>query len=109
MSIEQPAEITDSRRLTLVIPEGLPAGRAQVVIRFPSNEEVRSGDLLSGMAVPEEARGQINSEDFRSILGRAQGAWKGKPWSNHMEDINTMRGEWESRDPWNRNSAERLS
>ena len=80
MTIEQTVEITDSRRLTLEIPEGVPTGRAQVIIRFPPKEA-----WLPKPGIPEEAKGQINNEDFRHALSRAHGAWKDNPWANHLE------------------------
>ena len=96
MTIEQTVEIPASRRLTLEIPEEVPAGRARVLIEFPLYEEI-----------PPEAKGQISNEAFRRGLCRAYGAWKDNPWTTHMEDINAMRDEWEHRDPWNPDPAKR--
>ena len=56
-------------------------------------------------SVPLEARGQSSNEAFRNALRRAYGAWKDNPWTNHLEDINAMRDEWNHRDPWNQDSA----
>ena len=96
MTIEQTVEIPPSRRLILEIPEEVPAGRAQVIIQFPVK-----GDVQTVGAVPPEAKGQINNEAFRCVLSRAYGAWKDNPWTNHLEDVNAMRDEWDHRDPWN--------
>ena len=101
MTIEQTVEITPSRRLTLEIPEGVPLGRAQVIIQFPPREDSHSSSQPSGSVTPPEARGQITNEAFRRVLNNAYGAWKDTPWINHREDINAMREEWD-RDIWNR-------
>jgi len=87
MTIEQTVEITDSRRLTLEIPEGIPTGNARVIIRFPQTE------AEPDQAVPEEAKGQISNDAFRRVLSRAYGAWKDNPWIDHIDDINAMRDE----------------
>ena len=100
MTIEQTVEIPASRRLTIEIPEEVPVGRAHVLIQFPVRESVQS-------AVPLEARGQSSNAAFRNALRRAYGAWKDNPWTNHLEDINAMRDEWDHRDPWNSDPAKR--
>jgi len=103
MTIEQTVEITDSRRLTIEIPEAIPMGKTRVIIQFPLKEDTRTGDQSSGQTIPLEAKGQISNEDFRRVLGRAYGAWKDNPWTKHLDDINAMRDEWNHRDPWNQN------
>jgi len=96
MTIEQTVEIPVSRRLTLEIPAEVPAGMARVFIEFPLGGEEQAGGI-----VPPEVRGQSSNEVFRCALRHAYGAWKDNPWENHLEDVNTMRDEWEHRDPWN--------
>ena len=107
MTIEQTVEIPASRRLTLKIPDEVPAGRARVLIQFPFREDAQTEDQMFGEAVPPEAKGQINNEAFRRALSRAYGAWKDNPWTNHLDDINAMRDEWDHRDPWNPDPAKR--
>jgi hypothetical protein len=102
MTIEQTVEIPASRRLILEIPEEVPAGRARVFIQFPLREDVQAGE-----GVPPEARGQSGNESFRRAIRRAYGAWKDNPWTNHFEDVDTMRDEWNHRDPWNLEPAQR--
>ena len=110
MTIEQTVEIPTSHRLTIEIPDDVPTGRAQVLIQFPVREDVQTAGQGSCEAVPLEARGQSSNEAFRNALRRAYGAWKDNPWTNHLEDINAMRDEWEHRDPWNPDPAkERLN
>jgi hypothetical protein len=101
MTIEQTVMIPDSHRLTLEIPEEVPAGRTRVLIQFPVRESMQTTERGYGEAVSLEARGQSSNETFRNAIRRAYGAWKDNPWTNHVEDINAMRDEWEHRDPWN--------
>jgi hypothetical protein len=96
MTIEQTVEIPTNRRLTIEIPEEVPVGKARVLIQFPFKENE---------LVVSEAEGQINNEAFRNALIRAYGAWKDNPWTNHVEDINAMRDEWEHRDSWDQDAA----
>jgi len=105
MTIEQMVEIPASHRLTLEIPEEVPAGRAHVLIQFPVREAVQATDRGTGETVPLEARGQSRNEAFRNAIRRAYGAWKDNPWTNHLEDINAMRDEWDHRDLWNPDPA----
>jgi len=105
MTIEQTVTIPTDHRLTLEVPEEVPAGRAQVIIQFPVREDVQATDRVYGEAVPLEAKGQSNNEAFRNAIRRAYGAWKDNPWTNHLEDINAMRDEWDHRDPWNPDPA----
>ena len=90
MIVEQIVEIPANRRIALEVPHEVPAGKARVVIQFPVRDEAYT-------AVPQEAKGQVNNEAFRQALRRAHGAWKDNPWKNHLEDVNTMRDEWEQR------------
>jgi hypothetical protein len=101
MTIEQTVTIPADHRLTLEIPDEIPAGRAQVLIQFPVREGVQAADRMCDEIVPLEARGQSSSEAFRNALRRAYGAWKDNPWTNHIEDINAMRDEWDHHEPWN--------
>jgi hypothetical protein len=98
MTIEQTVTIPDSHRLTLEIPIEIPAGKTQVLIQFPIRERMQATNREDGEAVPLEARGQSSNEAFRNAIRRAYGAWKDNPWTNHLEDINTMRDEWERHD-----------
>ena len=102
MTIEQTVEITPSRRLTLEIPEGVPLGMAQVIIQFPQKENSQLSGQSLASTISQESKGQITHEAFRRTLSRAYGAWKDAPWTNHLEDINTIRDEW-NRDIWNQN------
>ncbi|MDR1838913.1 MAG: hypothetical protein LBQ93_04920 [Treponema sp.] len=107
MTIEQTVEIPASRRLTLEIPEEVPMGTAQVFIQFPSKKDAQTAGQMSTELVPPEAKGQISNEAFRRALSRAYGAWKDNPWTDHLEDINAMRDEWDHRDPWNPDPVKR--
>ena len=97
MTIEQTIEVPANRRITIDLPEDVPSGRAHLIIQFPIKAEVQISDT-----VPLEAKGQIKNEAFRCALRSAYGAWKDRPWTNHLEDINAMRDEWDHRDPWNK-------
>jgi len=88
MTITQTVEIPASHRLTIDVPSEIPAGRTQVVIQFPVRDEA---------AVPPDEKGKMSSAAFREALRRAYGAWKDNPWTNHLEDVNAMRDEWEQR------------
>ena len=90
MTITQTVEIPASHRLTIDVPREIPAGRTQVVIQFPVQEEAYP-------AVPQEEKGKMSSPAFREALRRSYGAWKDNPWKNHLEDVNAMRDEWEQR------------
>ena len=92
MTIEQTVEIPNSRRITFEVPKEVPAGRARVIIQFPVRE-----DTQADVTIPPEAKGQMNNEAFRQVLRNAYGAWKDNPWTNHLEDVNAMRDEWEQR------------
>ncbi|MCL2211424.1 MAG: hypothetical protein FWB95_05845 [Treponema sp.] len=97
MTITQTVEITADHRLIIDVPREVPSGRTQVIIQFP----VRSEETIS--AVPADAKGQLNNEAFRNALNCAYGAWQNNPWTNHLEDINKMRDEWDHRDSLNTN------
>jgi len=90
MTIEQTVTIPADRRLYFDVPSEVPAGQARIIIQFPVSDEAHT-------AVPQEAKGQINDEAFRNALRRAYGAWKDNPWENHLNDVNTIRDEWEQR------------
>jgi len=107
MTIEQTVEIPASRRFMLEVPEEVPAGTARVIIQFSSPKDLQTVSQISVEPVPPEAKGQINNEAFRRALSRAYGAWKDNPWTDHLEDINAMRDEWEHRDPWNPDPVKR--
>jgi preprotein translocase subunit SecA len=89
MTIMQTIDIPPDRRITLDVPPQIPVGKTQLIIQFPDN------------ASETEAVGHSGNENFRKALRRAYGAWKDNPWTNHLEDVNAMREEWEHRDPWN--------
>ncbi|GHU52442.1 hypothetical protein FACS189496_2600 [Bacilli bacterium] len=93
MSVTQTVEIPANHRLTIDVPREVPAG--PVVLTFTP------AAVREKTAVPLEARGQSNSNDFRHALRRAYGAWVANPWENCIEDIRAMREEWSHRDPWN--------
>ena len=102
MTIEQTIDVPVSRRITIEIPEEVPVGRARFLIQFPIQEDAQTGNNF-----PPEAKGQISNEAFRQALCHAYGAWKDRPWTNHLEDVNAMRDEWDQRDPWKANPAEK--
>ena len=87
----QTVEVPASRRVTIDVPPEIPIGTMRLVIQFPLQEDMQTA------AIPQENKGQLNSEAFRQALRRAHGAWKDNPWTNHLDDINTMRDEWEQR------------
>ena len=87
----QTVEIPENRRLTIEVPREVPTGRINVVIQFPLKGDSQPPEI------PLEAKGQLNNETFRQALRHAHGAWKDNPWTNHLEDVNTMRDEWEHR------------
>ena len=89
MIVEQTIEVPASRRITIEISEEVPLGRVRFLIQFPTQEDEQTDNI-----VPLEAKGQINNNTFRQALRRAYGAWKDKPWANHLEDVNAMRDEW---------------
>jgi hypothetical protein len=90
MTIEQTVEIPANHRLTIEVPREIPAGRTQVVIQFPVQDEAYP-------VVPPDEKGQMSSPAFREALRRSYGAWKDNPWKNCIEDINAMRDDWEER------------
>ena len=96
MIIEQTIEVPASHIITIEIPKEVPIGRARFLLQFSVQEDAQPGNT-----VPPEAKGQISNETFRQALRRAYGAWKDKPWTNHLEDVNTIRDEWAHRDPGN--------
>ena len=91
MTITQTVDIPESRRITLEVPREVPTGKTRLVIQFPFQEDIQPKDI------PQEAKGQLNNEDFRQALCRAHGAWKDNPWTNHLADINAIRDEWGQR------------
>ena len=80
MTIEQTVDIPVDRRLILDIPQEVPAGRAQVIIKFPINDDAQTGKAV--------LNDRISNEAFRNAIRRAYGAWKKNPWTNHLEDVN---------------------
>ena len=102
MTIEQTVEIPANRQLIFDIPKEVPMGKARVVIQFPVLKETQDNE-----SIPPEAKGQSSNEIFRNAISHAYGAWKDNPWTNHLEDINTMRDEWDHRDPWNEDSTKK--
>ena len=93
MTITQTVEITADRRVRFdfEVPREIPLGKTRLVIQFPSEENTQT------VAVQQEAKGQLNNEAFRQALRRAHGAWKDNPWTNHLDDVTTMRDEWGQR------------
>ena len=93
MTVEQTIEIPSNRRITLEVPPEVPTGITHLIIEFP----IQKADQMNNTVTPE-AKGRISNEAFRNTLRRAYGAWKDKPWTNHLEDVNAMRDEWKHRD-----------
>ena len=90
MTITQTVEIPADHRLTIDVPNEVPAGEAQIIIQFPVQGKPYP-------VVPPGEKGKMSSPAFREALRRSYGAWKDNPWTNHIEDINAMRDEWEER------------
>ena len=90
MTITQTVDIPADHRLTIDVPNEVPAGEAQITIQFPVQGKPYP-------VVPPDEKGKMSSAAFREVLRRTQGAWKDNPWTNHIEDINAMRDEWEER------------
>ncbi|GHU06148.1 hypothetical protein FACS1894147_12890 [Spirochaetia bacterium] len=84
MPIQKTIENPASYRITVDVPREMPVG--PVVLTFTP------AAVREKAAVPEDARGQSNSDDFRRGLRRAYGAWEANPWENCIEDIRAMRG-----------------
>ena len=89
MIIEQTIEIPASHRLTLDVPQEIPAGRA----------------ILTFTPAPADGAPDAEWQRTLAVLKRTHGAWKNHPWTTHMEDVRAMREEWEHRDPWNPDPA----
>ncbi|MCL1991369.1 MAG: hypothetical protein FWG66_00270 [Spirochaetes bacterium] len=101
MTIEQTVEIPESRRVFLDLPPHLPLGKVRVSIQIHIGDAEEAGGVA-----PAQENGQTSNGAFRQALCRAYGAWKAKPWENHVGDIRAMREEWDARDPWNPQPAE---
>ena len=84
MTITQTVNIPANCR-TIEIPHEVPTG--EVIISFTPAEVKSPAD--QGSSQPEQS--------INATLRRAYGAWKDNPWTNHIEDINNMRDEWEKR------------
>jgi hypothetical protein len=98
MTITQTVEIPADGCLTFNIPPQKQASKARVIIQFPINEETHPvGVEKADESIPLEAKGQTSSEAFRNALRHANGAWKDNPWTNHLEDVNAIRDEWDPR------------
>jgi hypothetical protein len=80
MIIAQTVDIPASHRLTIDVPHEVPEG--PVVLTF------MPAAVREKAAVPLEARGQSNSDDFH----RAYGAWAANPWENCMEELIDFEG-----------------
>ena len=117
MIYEQLVDIPADHKLTIEVPREVPAGRVVLTFTTESGEAVKdcaywhTAPLVELDAEIERRRGRpVTDADelklFRGIL-RAQGAWKDNPWENCIEDIRTMREEWDHRDPWNSDPAKR--
>jgi hypothetical protein len=117
MTIEQTVDIPADHRLLIEVPREVPAGRAILTFTPQGGEALKdskywhTAPLAELDAEIERRLGRpVADEDelklFRGIL-RAQGAWKDNPWENCIEDIRAMREEWDHRDPWNSDPAQR--
>ena len=117
MIIERTVEIPPSRKLTIEVPQEIPAGRVILTFTTESGKAVKDNaywqtaplaelDIEIERRLGRRAADEEELQLFRGIL-RAQGAWKANPWENCIEDIRTMREEWAHRDPWNSNPAKR--
>ena len=84
MTITQIVKIPADCR-TIEIPREIPAG--EVIIAFTPAAVKNPAD--QGTGKPEQS--------INAALRRAYGAWKENPWTNHLENINAMRDEWEQR------------
>ena len=91
MTMTQTVEITANRR-TVKVPREIPAG-ATIITFTPAALEAT---VASSERSP--ASGTNKSEQgINAALRRAQGAWKDNPWTNHLEDVNATRNEWDQR------------
>ena len=90
----QTIEISANRR-TINVPWEIPAG--EVIIAFTPVTAKNHADHAKTITVPQDEKGQLSNEAFRQAIRRAQGAWKNNPWTNHLDDVNAMRDEWEQR------------
>jgi hypothetical protein len=113
MTIEQTVDIPADHRLLIEVPREVPAGRA-ILTFTPANgasastaESGEQGNPAAIAAIPEASRGNSADPAFRNAIRSLQGAWKDNPWENCIEDIRAMREEWDHRDPWNSDPAQR--
>jgi len=104
MTMTQTVRILPNSR-TIEIPREIPAG--EVIVAFTPVSAKNYADMRTNnpeqsinpktITVPQDDKGQLSNEAFRQSLRYAQGAWKNNPWSNHLEDVNAIRDEWEQR------------
>ncbi|GMO42900.1 MAG: hypothetical protein Pg6C_04520 [Treponemataceae bacterium] len=87
MTIEQTIDIPASHCLTIEVPREVPAGRAQMIIKFPIPAAEKPAVL------PRFTRAQIeeavNSPDMQALLGALKGA--DLPPDISAKDIREMR------------------
>ena len=87
MTITQIVEVPANRRVTIEIPSDIPVGSTRLVIQFPFQGDTQID------TVSMDAKGQLSNEAFRQALRSAHGAWKDNPWTNHLDDVNSIRNE----------------
>ena len=119
MTIEQTVEIPADHRLHLDIdlPKTAKArSMAKVLVQFPAVEGWKDGDSLDAEIERRLGHPPANEEERAEwaewletmrVIHCAHGAWAAAPWENALEDIRTMREEWDHRDPWNPDPVKR--
>jgi hypothetical protein len=108
MTIEKTVEIPANHRLTLEVPPEIPAGKVQVLFRFPVESRDAGGSLdaeierrLGRRPANEEERSEwAEWLETMNVIRQAHGAWAANPWVNALEEIRTERNACESVDPW---------
>ncbi|GHV96230.1 hypothetical protein AGMMS50293_25500 [Spirochaetia bacterium] len=95
MTIEQTVDIPASHRLTIDVPQEVPAGMAQVIIRFPVLAEVSSSVPENGDECPLCAVYKEPNEETIAAFEEGDAMLRGeKPavWHHSLEDLDKMLG-----------------
>jgi hypothetical protein len=108
MTIEQTVEVPANHRLTLEVPPEIPAGKVQVLFRFPV-ENRDAGISLNAEIERRLGRPPTSEEECSewaewletmAAIRQAHGTWAANPWVNALEEIRAERDANESVDPW---------
>jgi hypothetical protein len=104
MTIEQTVEVPANHRLTLEVPPEIPAGKVQVLFRFPV-ENRDAGISLDTEIERRLGRPPANEKErsewaewleTMTAIRQAHGAWAAHPWVNALEEIRAERDASES-------------